>query len=223
MGASNKGKDTTPWKTLKQIHDLVPPDYYDEGIRRNLFQRFWHGKRFAAVSSMIEPVSGQILDVGCNSCTFTAIVSRKSGASRTCGIDTSKSAIRYAIEKKEGFHLFLGDSEHLPFQDSSFDAIFCLEALEHMVEPDKALLEIRRCLKDEGYSIILVPIETFVFRFIWFFWTKFFKGAVWEGAHVTHLETDSLKRLVVDCGFKMSEDRKFLFGMMESIKIVKAA
>jgi len=95
------------------------------------------------------------------------------------------------------------------------------EVLEHLIQPKEALQEIRRCIKDEGYCILLVPIETPLFRLIWFFWARL-KGKVWEGAHVNHLDVSSFKNLVKEGGFKIVKDRVFLLGMLESIKVVKA-
>jgi SAM-dependent methyltransferase len=44
----------------------------------------------------------------------------------------------------------------LPFENSSFDAIWSYAALEHIPEPEKAMKEIRRVLKNQGF-LLLAP------------------------------------------------------------------
>jgi SAM-dependent methyltransferase len=47
----------------------------------------------------------------------------------------------------------------LTHPDGSFDVVFLLEVLEHLDYPDKALREIARILKPNGYLIVGVPRE----------------------------------------------------------------
>lgn len=47
----------------------------------------------------------------------------------------------------------------LQHADNSFDVVFLLEVLEHLDYPDKALAEIARVLKPDGYLILGVPRE----------------------------------------------------------------
>ena len=44
-------------------------------------------------------------------------------------------------------------------QDESFDLVFFLEVLEHLDYPDKALHELSRIIKKDGYLILGVPRE----------------------------------------------------------------
>jgi SAM-dependent methyltransferase len=44
-------------------------------------------------------------------------------------------------------------------KDNSFDLIFLLEVLEHLDYPDKALRELARILKPDGYLVLGVPRE----------------------------------------------------------------
>ncbi|MFA6547319.1 MAG: methyltransferase domain-containing protein [Candidatus Magasanikbacteria bacterium] len=51
------------------------------------------------------------------------------------------------------------DITNLPFNDNSFDIIFCSHVLEHIVDDNKALKELFRVLKPDGFAIIQVPIK----------------------------------------------------------------
>jgi SAM-dependent methyltransferase len=50
------------------------------------------------------------------------------------------------------------DVTALPFRDSTFDAIICNHVLEHIVDDRRALRELHRVLKPEGWAILQVPI-----------------------------------------------------------------
>ena len=47
----------------------------------------------------------------------------------------------------------------LPFEDESFDVIFCNHVLEHIEDDTKAMSEIYRVMKKSGWGIIQVPMK----------------------------------------------------------------
>ncbi len=50
------------------------------------------------------------------------------------------------------------DIQQLPFADATYDVVFASHVLEHIVDDEKALSEIRRVLKPRGIAILPVPI-----------------------------------------------------------------
>jgi SAM-dependent methyltransferase len=79
--------------------------------------------------------------------------------------------------------------------DNSFDLIFLLEVLEHLDYPDKALAELRRILKPDGFLILGVPREP-----IWC-GLNMARGKYWRHlgntpGHFNHWSTFMLKRHV---------------------------
>lgn len=50
-----------------------------------------------------------------------------------------------------------GDAGRLPFADSCFDNIICLEVIEHLPAPSSAIAEIARVLKPGGEAWVSVP------------------------------------------------------------------
>ena len=52
------------------------------------------------------------------------------------------------------------DITSLSFSDNSFDIIICNHVLEHIIEESKALNEIHRVLKPNGWAILQVPIAS---------------------------------------------------------------
>lgn len=64
-----------------------------------------------------------------------------------------------AQAKNPNVKVFQESVYELTHADNSFDIIFLLEVLEHLDYPDKALAEIARVLKPDGYLILGVPRE----------------------------------------------------------------
>jgi SAM-dependent methyltransferase len=49
------------------------------------------------------------------------------------------------------------DVTELPFRDGAFDAVICNHVLEHVGDDRRAMLELRRVLRDGGWALLLVP------------------------------------------------------------------
>lgn len=205
------------------VHRNVPPDWYCQGIKRNLGQRFWHHRRFTEIGKLIEPTGGKILDIGSADGTFTKIILDRSRASFVIGIDALSSSVAYAkkrFARNKRLRFRVAEAEKLPFKDNEFDAVFALEVLEHLFVPEKALREVKRVLKKEGYAIFLVPTESIPFKIIWFFWENTW-GWIWKGTHVQKFANGELVKIIKKVGFRISTDKKFLLGMLKAIKAKK--
>jgi len=65
------------------------------------------------------------------------------------GLDIAPSAARY-------FHkpFVAASATNLPFEDSSFEALWTVWTLEHIPNPERALEEMRRVVKDGGHMLI---------------------------------------------------------------------
>jgi predicted SAM-dependent methyltransferase len=51
------------------------------------------------------------------------------------------------------------DITNIPCEDNSFDTILCSHVLEHVMDDQKAMRELFRVLKPEGWAILQVPID----------------------------------------------------------------
>lgn len=206
-------------KSLQERHEDVPADHYDLAIKNNSFQRYWHFKRFSEVDRFITPVSGNVLDVGCHSGLFTNRILKKMKASKIYGIDVSSNAIERAKSRIPRGHFQVADAYSLPFQDGIFDAVFCLEVLEHVDFPEKVLSEIKRILKKGGYGVILVPTDTLLFRAIWFIWNLRYK--VWTHTHVQSFTDSKLEDLIKEKELEINDSKTFHLGMLKLVKFSK--
>lgn len=202
-------------KTLLEIHEDVPADHYDNGLKHNLFQKYWHHKRFNEVLSLVKPVKGNVLDVGCHGGTFTERVLTKTISQSIYGVDISHSAIELIKKKIPTGNFKVASAEKLPYKNNFFEAVVCLEVLEHVDHPDLAIKEIGRVLKKGGYAILLVPTDNKLFRWVWFLWTMYYP--VWRHAHVQSFSGNYLEKLVKGAGLKIEKVRLFNMGMLKIV------
>ena len=207
-------------KTLKEIHEEVPPDFYDRS-RVNIIQRIWHPRRFKWISGLATPVSGRMLDVGCDGATLTEVVAERCKPSEVIGIDIAHESVAYSKKKSPDFEFAVAHAEQLPFAEATFDMIFCSEVLEHIDHPEKMLGEVRRCLKQGACAIVEVPTETWFFKAVWSIWTRIGPGKAWHHAHVVDFKGDLLERIVKEAGFKIRR-RSVFMGMLRAFVITPA-
>lgn len=73
------------------------------------------------------------------------------------GIDLSKEMLKLAERKMTPYRkkssLLLGDAEHLPFQDNTFNLVISVSTLHYLRSPKRALEEISRVLKRKGVFV----------------------------------------------------------------------
>jgi len=69
----------------------------------------------------------------------------------------------------------ISDITEIPEPDESFDAIMCVEVLEHLPEPLKALREFKRLLKKDGILLLTVPFSCLTHMSPYFYITGFSK------------------------------------------------
>jgi ubiquinone/menaquinone biosynthesis C-methylase UbiE len=211
-------------RIARENHKDVPANYYEQSIRTNLGQRFWHNARFEQLKKMISPnKDAKVLDIGSADGTFTNVILENLKPKALWGIDVLESSVKYARRKfdnRSDVSFKVADAHNLPFSDSFFDWVFCLEVMEHVASPQKVISEIRRVLRKNGQAVILVPAENTLFKIIWWFWKKG-KGKIWKESHLQDFGKTSLKDFFVKAGFDVTEERYFLMRMLYIAKFTK--
>jgi len=200
---------------LEQIWHQVPPDYYQNGVSKNLLQRIWHTRKLKNVLKLVDGVGiypRNILDVGCASGWFLSRVKLRYPKSRCVGVDIYKKAIEYGKKRYKSLKLIHADAHALPFTDNSFDLVICTEVLEHVASPEKVLKEIERVLSPDGIAIIEMDTGNFLFKVVWHWWTNMMRG-VWKDSHIHMFNTTILQNMIKKNGFLITKKRIFNFTM----------
>lgn len=211
-----KDKKTNQQK-LNRIHQDIKPDYYDQGISKNIFQWYWHTKRFKIIEKIINDYRGKTLDIGCHSGNITKLMADITG-SETHGLDISTQAIKYAQEKYPGLYFQVAQvQKDLPYASNTFDLVTCFDVLEHIPDVKKLIQEIKRILKGKGYLIIGLPVENILWKIVWFFWTRS-KGRVWQETHIHKFTDQHLTDLLEKNNFAKIQEKKIHLGMWRIIK-----
>ncbi len=130
----------------------------------------------------------KVLDIGSGG-GYIALEIKKHNNGVTC-LDLQPQAI--ADAKKKGLKGVVGKAQSLPFKDNTFDVVFMAEVIEHFLDTQKALMEVRRVLKRNGTIIITTPnFNSFRDRILLLF------GKLQAYAyHVDHVKLFNKERLV---------------------------
>jgi len=95
----------------------------------------------------------KVLDVGCGISTILHFIKGE-----RYGIDPLADEYQKIYKYPGEINVQKGFSENLPFVDEYFDYVFCSNALDHVLHPSRALDEIRRTLKPNGYFVLTIEI-----------------------------------------------------------------
>jgi SAM-dependent methyltransferase len=98
-----------------------------------------------------------IVDVGCGDGSALAVAAGQNRAHRFAGIDWSDDALRRA--QALGLTVLRGDvaATGLPVADDAADVVIMSELIEHLVDPDGAVAEVRRVLRPGGSLLLSTP------------------------------------------------------------------
>lgn len=108
--------------------------------------------------------SSNVLEVACGSGGPALFMARATGC-RILGIDNNENAIAAAnkaaqqrqLDSQVRFQL-ANASRPLPFEDEAFDAIVCIDAINHLPDRSRIFAEWRRVLKPDGRILFTDPI-----------------------------------------------------------------
>ena len=147
-------------------------------LSKNPFEKILWQQKLTLMKSILHSIQyTNVLDIGCGD--GAGISTLKKNADYT-GLDISPTQIAYMKKnlitwkkKRSGsISLIEHDAVPLPFKPASFDLILACDVLEHVLEPEKLLHEIKRVLKPHGHLFVSVPNEpiweilrTLLFRF----------------------------------------------------------
>ncbi|MCK5591476.1 MAG: class I SAM-dependent methyltransferase [Candidatus Pacebacteria bacterium] len=109
---------------------------------------------YTVTSELKKYIKGRVLEFGCGHGKLMNLLNE---ADEKFGIDLSSSAIGYAKKQNPKAHLFVRDVGKTEFPNDYFDAVYSIEVIEHISNPEIMLSEMKRVLKPGGYAFIQTP------------------------------------------------------------------
>jgi SAM-dependent methyltransferase len=111
------------------------------------------------LAGVLRDVTGPavIIDVGCGDGSTLAVTAAQNPGHRFAGIDWSSDGLRRA--RALGLTVLRGGVARpgLPVADGAADVVIMSELIEHLVDPDEAVAEIRRILRPAGSLLLSTP------------------------------------------------------------------
>ena len=126
----------------------VEPDLWNEHLSRYYFAQPLMAERL-------------VLDVGCGTGYGSSILADNARA--VLGVDISEEAIGFARKNHERTNLrfLVADCCQLSLRSESAEGVVCFEVIEHLLDQETFLGEIRRVLKRDGLLVISTPNRVF--------------------------------------------------------------
>ncbi|GHC56321.1 bifunctional demethylmenaquinone methyltransferase/2-methoxy-6-polyprenyl-1,4-benzoquinol methylase UbiE [Ulvibacter litoralis] len=154
-------------KQVEQMFDTISGNY--DGLNRVISLGTDVKWRKKVIKMVAEKNPESVLDIATGTGDLAIKFATDTNASKIVGLDLSDGMLSVARKKvlgtplSEKIEFTQGDSEALPFEDNSFDAITVSFGIRNFENLDKGLSEIKRVLKPNGIFVILetsVPTKT---------------------------------------------------------------
>ncbi|WP_371054335.1 bifunctional 2-polyprenyl-6-hydroxyphenol methylase/3-demethylubiquinol 3-O-methyltransferase UbiG [Rhodosalinus sp. K401] len=134
------------------IYDAVADRWWSDEVRWVRTLKNLVPGRLKWFDRHIDWAGKDVLDLGCAG-GFMAEAMAGRGA-RVTGIDPAAEAVeaarRHADARGLGIRYDVGVGEALPYDDAAFDAVVCVDVLEHVADLDRVLSEVARVLRPGG-------------------------------------------------------------------------
>ncbi len=173
-----KDKDNSRKEQVTQMFDNISGNYdFMNRIMTFGIDVKWRKK---VVKMVAETHPEDILDIATGTGDF-AIMLAEIEPQRIVGLDISQGMLDVGIKKVKEKNLdkliemVLGDSENLPFDDNSFDAVTVGFGVRNFENLDKGLQEINRVLRPGGIFVVLETSQPdkFPFKQVYKFHSKY--------------------------------------------------
>ncbi|HEY4246638.1 MAG TPA: methyltransferase domain-containing protein [Lacunisphaera sp.] len=175
-------------------------EFLDNGGRESVQDQ----ERFSVVADTVVKLmpdrNGRVLDIGCATGGMLGAL-KKRGYHQLLGLDPSPQCASLAL-KNYGIAVHTGAVKAIPDLKPGFDLITILGVLEHIVDPQKTLRDIRAALSSKGLLYVSVPDAS---RFAQYMDSPFQQFSI---EHIMYFTPGSLENLLRTAGFEKVSARE---------------
>jgi len=185
-------------------------DYYDEQTdpaKVSRFRAWYHRSRYERLGRLVAEhyrPGLRIADLGCGNCWWNTF-----GAPVT-GVDINEAMLRWACRNQRlADYRVTANLARTSLPSGAFDIVVTSETLEHILNLEETLAEVRRILKPGGTYLITVPYDIFLGPFFILFnlnciYMGYVRGSRYHRArcgHINHFTRSRLRQTLAKNGF----------------------
>lgn len=211
---------------LRDVHyEEIPADFYHDTTKQEhvgTFRAWYHGGRYQELQAKVESLHTpgvRMYDFGCGSAEWNR------SKLPVIGVDASRALLQSGLDRGHLSDIVVTELDRTGLPDNCADLIIISEVLEHIVDPERVLTEIHRCLKPGGRLLLTVPWDTPFSPFFWLFNVQcFYRGYVLgedyykqRCGHVNHFSLRALRSILVKTGFSVQQMYRFRGFLLYSI------
>lgn len=188
------------------IYDKVADHWWSDDVRWIRTLKNLVPGRLKWMDKQIDWSGKRVLDLGCAG-GFMAEALDERGAIVTA-IDPAKEAIAaaraHAKQIGRSINYEIGVGEELPYKDQSFDAVVCVDVLEHVADLQKVIGEIARVLQPNGLFLFDTINRNLLARFATITIAEDILRLLPSGTHdpAMYIKPTELQALMTDAGLK---------------------
>lgn len=138
----------------KEFYDTLHSSYFP--LESELKSHAAKARLNRCIELIREQKPSNVLEVGFESPVLSSLIAGLPGV-RYFGVDISEISVKAAQEVGLSVSMVDVSRDKLPFNDNTFDLVYCSEVIEHLVNPDFAMEEFRRVLKSGGNLLVTTP------------------------------------------------------------------
>ena len=191
-------------------------NYYDEQTdpaKVSRFRAWYHRSRFERLGQFVAEYyrpGMRLADLGCGNCLWNTF-----GAPVT-GVDINERMLEWASRNKRlADYRVTANLAETSLPSDSFDLVVMSETLEHLLNVDQTLGEVRRILKADGRYLITVPYDLFLGPFFILFnlnclYMGYLRGSHYHRVrcgHINHFTKSRLRATLARNGFNLKRVR----------------
>lgn len=148
--------------------------------------------------SGIRNISGtRILDIGCGY-GFFLDEARRRACAKVSGVEICREACQYA-RKTLGLHVVNDSFDASHFPENSFDVIFLMGTIEHLIDPAKTLRDVQRLLTPQGL-VVITTINTSGFPPLY---------SLKPPEHLFYFNASNFTLMLEKCGYRVVLNRRY--------------